>query len=417
LGCLEKLDPADIARVFSSSLGETPGTWDAGRLIRAVWHDKGAVPLEYFLSFLECLETVLVQKGIRPDQFFLETIVSTNDGAMVSASTVLHFFGSFLTQLLTINMREILLDAMVQLNSYLFTGIHAEILRKTRTRDHLEYLVLSEFPSTIDKKIVAATWLKPLFQSLGTGFGFPPIEEVDVLAETYSIDEMREKGKFDDDVFAEIMSSSTRKTLYEFASDSGIIIPKHYASPDAIVVCCNRTIREETTGRTIAPEGCAYGAPFFLFRIRAKKKYPSGKLSLTPIIDGAIRGKVSTTARFGQRHNRVAALLSHVPIVNFVAGSGKLFVNDHLVCCGVPACILAAMLRESNGAGVHEFRKDDFACDGRIIRNKLDKSFNINVKRAMNHADAQMPFVTIERHLGTGKVMMTVNGEFLFKAG
>jgi|GEM_PF-6474946 hypothetical protein len=413
LGCLERLSAAEIARGLSACIGGGPKRWDAPRLLSALWHERGEIPLHFLLSFFNGLERTLLEKGIEPGDFFLRTATVTNDGAMVKPSTVLQFFGSFLSGIFMMNLRELLLDTIKPLNEYLFSGIKTEVVSKRKTGKRLEYVVAAKFPPSLGVKIVGSAWLCPLFRSLGTGFGFPPMEEVRIISETCSIAELRKRG-YGSETSRQDAPPPRLTAFSRYLSEAGIELPGSLAFADTTVEVCPAGLFRGDVKDAAAQRRIACNAPMFLFGITADRRYQRHRFSLKKIIDRVIGKKASRDINFQTRHRCVETLVGGGACLRYDELSSRVFCNDHPVCGGVPARMLAAMLRANRESGTVEFSKDFFAADGRILKSKLDKSFNVNIKRAIAHAHATIPFVAIERNVGAGTLRLHVKGEFRF---
>jgi hypothetical protein len=414
-GCLDYLGPADIARVFATGPDGVKMSLSPRTLLQSIWNEKGSLPLDTLLFFLDNLEGVLSDNGIRPERFMLDTVVRINHGSMISPPSVLVFFAPYLTKILKMNIRELFLDAIVPLNKMIFSGIRTAIVKKETNGNYLEYVVMTQIPSASGKKVNGSAWLKPLFQSLGVGFGLPAMEEVSVLAETVSMDDMKSSGKIDAGILHEFNASSTTVQFCDLLAKHNVSAPAGYEYNDREVKLCACTIYDKKTGREIAAQGCAYGAPFHLFKIRAFKKYARGKFTMVKFITKAVGAEASDNAKFEERHGHVMGLFEGSEEFSFCNKKSRLFLNDRIVCGGIPARILIAMLTAFQDKGKREFTKGDFALDTRIVKNKLDKSFNLYIMRAMRHAQSAIPFLTITRHIGTGKIVLNATGEYRVK--
>jgi hypothetical protein len=414
-GCLDHLEPADIASIFARGQSETKSTLTPHVLLQTIWHEKGSIPLDLFLLFLNNLENVLSNKGLRPDQFMFDTVVKTNHGAMVSPASVLVFFAPYITKILKMNIRELLLDTIVPLNALILSGTRTVIVKKDTRGNYLEYVLVTHIPSACGKKINGANWLKPLFQSLGVGFGFPAIEEVSVLAETLSIAELKDAGKIDEKGFCEFNEFAKSVKFSDILVKHNVSVPPDFHYKNTEVKVCAKTLKDKKTGSEIAVDGCAYGAPFHMFKIRAFKKYNRSKFSMVKFISSAMGPDASVNARFEYRHGQTLTFFEEAAEFSFSENPARLFLNGRMVSGGVPARILFIIITSFLNHGQQEFSRADFAHDTKVIKNKLDKSFNLYLKRALLHVQSNIPFLTITRQTGTGKIFLHATGKYRIK--
>ena len=407
--CLKNLTIEEIVDIFRNQDEYNP--FD---LLTLIWNEKGQIPLCTMIKVTNRLEKILIRSDRDPQQFMSNAVLDVNKGTMMSANTVLDIIEPFFVYFFKKNFRELILDNIKRINSILIPGTHHIVCQKMKTQSALNYVTLIDLTSDTELNLNGNNWLQPLIKALGYGFGYPLLEEVVTIAEIKTIEEIMHD-------YSRHIENLNKKNLYttkillsKFLEENEIAIPEEYACKSYKVQIIQKTIYDNA-GKPVLYENCCYGAPFFLFRINAKRNVARSRLTIKRIIDEAVRGKVSIYDTFTHEHKKVLRCFDSLYNCIYDSATQVLSVNKTKVTSGVPAKIIAKVLKEYDKYGQTEFSNGFFAEDESIIKHKLDKSFNVNIKRAISNLKNKAPSIELVRKTGSGMIQLNVSCELSYE--
>ncbi len=379
-------------------------------LFKSLWTEKITVPFTYLTSVLNDLEPFLVARNRCILEFLEFFYVGLNGGIFIPAKFVLGILNPFLGKFFSSrDLRFYLLSLSNRIGSYVFPGVKLHTLSLPSPPDwrHVIRAVdlrINDNPDTpiLDFLLFYGSALKhyPLILSL------PSFEDVSPLADCRTPDrvvtdpmEWKLKGR-------EI-------GFHAFCRDVGFD-PVKQGWPDSQVWLMTEDHYCPQRQRVVLREGCIYGAPVFLLKIRFLKNIQRPQNFLKDFVSAVLDSEESPQKKAEKLHRKLLLEADKKLQVVFHVKEVRITVNGKHLVSSAPARILRKLVHEFVTTGRTEFQHREFLHDENLISQPSNPNFIIRLIRLEKTLAEKCPDLSLTRP-GRGKITFTCRRDIRFR--
>lgn len=377
--------------------------------LTVLWEDNFDLPWDLLCLASDSIEKTAVELNISPVEFAREHIFSIDNGMLLPPLRAIEVIDSVLKTIFSSEPREALLDLAEKITPMTSPGAKHKIYNRA-TVDGLRK-IHSVFEVETDRFPSFTLLLTNVCnESMTSNFGLAPFESTRIIGEMRSVQDV--ERIYGSSIGSEAFQDSfTEMTFEQFLSMHQIPVP-----PDVDlgkkVQCVKRDVLS-ACGYKVFTAGTAYNAPCVILGIGFKPELSQG-FSIKHVLETIYSKDKKHFSQCKKAHERVLALLTDKYAFTFDRLKDTLFVNNHRITKGAPARVIAKILDSYLETGRNSFDNDFFSNDNSIIRNKIDKSLNITLKRAQRALSRSAPLLRLERLTGEGLVKLRVGCDLIY---
>jgi hypothetical protein len=160
--------------------------------------------------------------------------------------------------------------------------------------------------------------------------------------------------------------------------------------------------------RAVLREGCAYGAPVSLVKVRYRTHTERPSNPLSKIIRELTDGHSPRWKEAEQRHLSLLEELRGRHVFVYRSAKGTISVDDRHLASKVPAKILRNVLRAHLADGRTRFEHRQFVDDPEIVSDPSNPNFALRLGRLIEILERKLPDVVLER-TGRGRFRLRTN--------
>jgi hypothetical protein len=340
-------------------------------LLRHLWDEDSHVDLTYGLSVLNSIEPFFVSHGISTLEFFDKFIAGLNKGAMVGVGPILGAMAPLLR--LLFSSKDVLhfanKNVLPSILRKVVPSLHCRMVKHdARARSATSVMAL-HFDKAAGKGLQSCDpylfFARPL--QLGpTRIGLPPLEEVRLMSDMRTVDNVVERDllSFDrNEVRIQGRLAGSFVGFHDYCRKNGVS-PDALNVPNRPVVEMSRSYLCPVRKREVLYNGCVYGAPLYLIELQYRLKARPPEHFLAPIINEGVSGKNEAWQKAADRHLVLLRDLERKIVFTFNRSDETISANGRRLVKSAPALILRDIVRRHVSSGRTEFSNRDFTGSG-----------------------------------------------------
>lgn len=372
---------------------------------------------EFVFSVFNDLELFLNKNDLNVLEFIENSFYKVNHGLLVSPKSWLAMskpvFKSFFTES---DIRVLLLSLLNHYLSFIAPAFSCKVVSHISEYDWNTSILsiknnfsnsncsLKAGPDDPNSYFDAELWFTLLIKKTPECFGLPRYEHHFMAADCREINSIvRNVTVKDDFLYINDQIGAERTSFKNFCACQGIDLA---ASENIdIPVWVMRTdylcpIRK----RIVLHQGCAYGAPVYLFGFHYLKLYQSPDNFLDSIIDDIVSFNDYNWSKIKALHNKLIIQLTGSNNFTYDRKNESMQLNGIEFIKNVPAKILRKILYIYSETGRTEFYHCEFTKDESIIDNPYQPNFSIRLKRLINAFENSNTSIELQK-LNKGKFL------------
>jgi hypothetical protein len=344
-----------------------------GDLFRHLWTSEKTSTKEYVARVLDCVEWFLVRHGYDVPVFMERLAFRINEGTPVPGKTLITWMKPVLkTIFFATDLRLKVLQLMAYTAEQFIPGSYREVLRVEREGSFTLAWCLFAPDSNLSIRWPYHSELigLKLMANAPKVLGLPPFEDIRNLSDTGIIEHILwdEKVSVEGNrMFINGEECGESVSFHAYVKRLGFNLD-HLKSPDLQVTLMHKPFYCPLRKREVLHKDCAYGAPVWIGMIRYATRIDDQENALHHMIEDM---EDTWGEELENRHARLLEMLAEKADFVYLQEANIMLLNGNLLIKGVPAGLLAYMLRAFRDAGKTEFFLSDFKKDTDILTRKL----------------------------------------------
>ncbi len=366
-------------------------------LYEYIGNPRHKAPFEYVFAVLNSLEPFFVERGQDLRAFLKRNILELRQGASLAPLFALWSFVPLLRPFLeSKDPRDFLLDGIQVINSRARPGTLQKLIRRSQNAGITRSLILftpdpsfsREF-SSVDGDLFFAQTL----QLAPVRIGFEPFDTYRMISESRNaISRISEHTAAlrGDTLYIDGVAYGRQCMFDDFLSERSI--KTGLKAPNRKVIVMNQDYVCPSRGRIVLHEGCAYGAPIYLYEMEYRP------LSTTPsfsaMIKDALKGDTLNDTEDCDRHMAfLKACRDHLRFI-FDCPSEYVILEGRRLTRGIQARILAHILHDFSKGSSH-FSYAQLARNQSLISHPANTGLAIRIARIQKILEKECPALKI----------------------
>lgn len=369
---LQRFTPEQVIEFWRHLPLATAGTASLGDLLRHIWNADGVSSKEYVGRALCCVEPFLVGQGHDVPEFLESLAFRINKGTPVPGRTLIAWMQPVLkTIFFATDLRYKVLQLMAFTSDKFIPGSHREVLRLERKGGFTTAWCLFAPDRNLSVQWAYHSELIGLKMMANAPrvLGLPAFEDIRSLCDT---------GMLEHILWGDTLSIEDGRILIN-GKVHGEVIPfrsycarlgfdlSHLDAPDWPVHLIHEALHCPLRKREVLHAGCAYGAPVWIAQVRYPTRAEDQDQALQHVI-----GDMEDTwgEELENRHARLLESLAAKAEFTYFKRDGVMLLNGNTLIRGVPAELLAYMLKSFRESGKTEFLLSEFKRDTDILKRR-----------------------------------------------
>lgn len=362
-------------------------------------------PLAWVLHSQNSLEDFLLERGIAIEAFADSLLQHSNRASFIPSKVGLAWISPLIAQLFrAVDPYRVVVRMLILGAKLASPGVISQELRHYKLSSDARASILLLTYRELWLGTLPA-WDAPVFTSRmhrnnPRALGLPPFERVSALADARTATEITtgsDAACHNGEFWIDGVPHGTVEPFSTYCKRHAFCLPD-FGQPDPLVVVIHKAWSCPRRKRAVLTEGCAYGAPAYVFRFEWQVSSRRATKYLKSLLDESLG---NTAQSDGARLRRLsAAFLGDAPHTRckFIAGHDTMYVNDKYLCKGVPARILrrCMQIRDEEGRVTFEYR--EFKQDGAFISHPKNTGFEVRLSRLREALKASDSGLWIEQH-------------------
>lgn len=377
------------------------------------WFDEllnGRTPVDIAVvnATLDELTRYLCREGVHPLTFLNQTTVKVNRGLPVSPGLLLKACSTFIRSLVhATDMRAFIVDHLQDFADNLTNGVGHRCLVR-RVQDDWSTDLVGLWGPTLDSGAVGewklpkydcAFWTMNQVAISPSYLGLPPFEEPYMVCDPRSISDVlsgRSTEGDGDTVVVDGRPAAKTVTWKAFRETRGL--PDDCPGADtAPVVVAHREIACPRCGRKLLHEGCAYGAPLYVYGLHYRcLRQEITEPVFSRIVGEALGGRLLNREAV-RRHKAVLEKVRRKLVVVYHAAEESISVDGRHLVRSVPAKMLRRMVRAYAESGQTEFEYREFCRDSSMVIDPSSPNISVRVQRLVKTLESSSDGLRVSR--------------------
>jgi hypothetical protein len=419
-GMLLELDTAAIRSFWQQqTLPGIPGDDECAKYDR-LWSEENTIDLRSLAAILNAFELFLLRRRIDPAEFVGRALQKVNVGLAMSVKSAVMWAAPFLDTFYRAgDLRPLILNLTNTITEKLAPGLVHRLVKQESTGQWSTATILLMHSLLQSKRLVHSSafarsmpainselWAALPVQLSPVSLKLPPFERRFMIAECRTIDQALALPldlAAVDAHLAETLKLSTM-SFHDFCRWRNLNIQK-FGIPDIPIVVSHQNYFCPVRKQIALHEGCAYGAPVYLYGLRYLRNVPKPADFLSSILKHAVREDTSVWSLIRSRHQELVAKASQkAEFVYYVQEESCSLNGKHLIKYA-PAKILRKILSAYTHSGQTEFEYRDILRDPAVFLGQESPNLGIRFNRLCQALDEMSSDVKLVR-IAPGKVRL-----------
>jgi hypothetical protein len=366
------------------------GTLDPVAIARLLEDEQRRIPMRWAAQAMNGLEPFLNERGDSIEDVSEQLLPRVNRGSFVSAQAILSALVPFLVRLSRLNDPHRLLIRMFTLGvSRMSPGVifdEVAVLPGAGSPAQNEAVLLVGLPALWDgafEPIDGEIFIAGLFRMMPRSLGLAPFDRVAPLADARPVPQIAHGSQIElrsDAVFLDGARIGFVQPFSAFCQQRRLRLKSH-GQPDSLVLVMERDFFCPRRKRVVLHAGCAYGAPVYLLCAR----WSPQRERIHTVFEYLVAEALSGNDDVRQRALADRFITSHERVIRcvFDPSDNGFYVDERLVCRGVPALILRNSVR-AQITGRSQFTFREFKRDREIVSHPKNTGFEVRLGRLRN---------------------------------
>jgi hypothetical protein len=411
------------AREIRSFFAESPLTMDGrtlgeAELLRHIWNENALSPVRWNFGLVKRIEPFLLANDVSILNLFEWGYQALGRGTSFPPRHILWTFQKLLHWLYRgMDPRELLFRHMRAITAKAHPGMY-QVPIKRYTVGHNRHCVFAFYPGKPDDIHTIPAWEVAVFvmarlKFSPTRFGAAPFDGWQMIAERQTVHELAEpdcKPEIrDGTLYLNREPYGSVGTFNDILRRDALKLPRDLPVADRPVVIMNHDWFCPRRRRIVLHQGCAYGAPIYLYRMWYDLATRQTREPLEDVLQENLAGPNALWREAERRHLALLAAIEGEAALTFVfdSGSQEVHLGTTVLARSANALLLRRLLSEHCLRGHTLFERKEFIYDREICPDRKRPNLEIRMTRLQSALAQHCPAVSISK-AGRGRYALQV---------